>query len=136
MSRDFTPREVIVVEKCTGVSYFNFMSTTVICCNGKEEPLYTPEAIALRKQFPLFGKLVNRFELLYNPLSEIEGGIDFLKEKERELKTYIEVEKGDLNSYLVKWFEGELDPNFYYSERNEELFREKVIEEAKRKTEN
>ena len=133
MSRDFTPREVLIMEKHTKISVFDFMSTTVIQYNGKEEPLYTSEAIALRKQFPLFGKLINRFELLYNPLSEVNGGIEFLKEKEKELKVYIEAEKGDLKSYLVRWFDGELDPNFYYSERNEELFVEKVIEEAKKR---
>lgn len=134
MSRDFTPRDVITAEKYTGISFFEFMNTTIIRANGKEEPLYTPEAIALRKRFPLFGKLVNRFELLYNPLSEIEGGIEFLKEKEKELETYIETESGNPESYLVKWFNGELDPNFYYSEYNEELFIKEMLKEAKAKT--
>lgn len=134
MSRDFTPRDVIAAEKYTGISFFEFMATTIMCVEGKERQLYPAEEIALRKQFPLFGKLVNRFESLYNPLSKIEGGIEFLKEKEKELEIYLETEKGDPESYLVKWFNGDLDPNFYYSEYNESLFVEKILEEAKRKT--
>ena len=134
MSRDFTPRDVIAAEKYTGISFFTFMNTAIVHANGKEEPLYTPEAIALREQFPLFGKLVNRFELLYNPLSRMEGGIEFLKRKEKELEKYLETPKGDPESYLVKWFNGELDPNFYYSEYNEELFVKEMLKEAREKT--
>lgn len=134
MGRDFTPRDIIAAEKYTGISFFDFMATTVMCVEGKEKQLYPAEEIALRKQFPLFGKLVNRFESLYDPLSKIEGGIRFLKEKEKELEIYLETEKGNLESYLVKWFNGELDPNFYYSEYNEELFVKEMLKEAREKT--
>lgn len=135
MSRDFTPKESLAAEKYTGFSMFDMMEHTVLSYKGEEKPLYTPEQISLRKQFPLFGKLVNRFESLFFPLSKIEGGEEFLREKEKELEKWIENGKGDYNSYLIKWFEGDLDPNFYYSERNEEMFIEEMLEEMKEKGE-
>jgi hypothetical protein len=130
MSRDLTPRQTLVMEKYTGFSVFDMMEHTTLLYKGEEQPLYTPEQISLRKQFPLFGKLINNFESLFFPLSKIEGGEEFLREKEKELEKWIEKEEGDYNSYLIKWFEGELDPNFYYSERNEEMFIDEMVREA------
>lgn len=36
--------------------------------------------------------------------------------------------KGDRDSEVIRWFEGTLDENFYYCERNEELFVKKIQE--------
>ena len=45
------------------------------------------------------------------------------------MEKWIEKEEGNPDSFLVKWFEGNLDPNFYYSERNEEMFIEELRNE-------
>lgn len=129
MSRDFTPKEKLMTEKYMGISIFDFFSNTKICYKDEEKPLYTSEEISNRKQFPLFGKLINKFEFSFFPLSKLERGEEFLREKEKELEEWIEKGEGDYNSYLVKWFEGELDPCFYYSERNEEMFIEELRNE-------
>ena len=133
MSRDFTPRESLAAEKYTGISLWHFMETTVIIYNGEEKLLHDPADVALRKEYPLLGKLINDFPDLYAQLIKIDGGLDILREKDNELAIYIEQGKGDFESYLVRWFEGELDTNFYYSERNEEMFIEEIVREAQEK---
>lgn len=133
MSRDFTPRQNLATEEYTGISLWDFMEHTILSYNGEEAPLYDAEEVALRKSYPLLGKLVNKFTDLYTSLTNIDGGLDVLRDKDNELAMYIEQGKGNFTSYLVKWFEGELDPNFYYSEWNEKMFIEEMIKEARGK---
>lgn len=132
MSRDFTPRQSLIVEEATGISLWGFMEHTTLSYAGKETPLYDPSEVVLRKSYPLLGKLLSRFSYLYKALANIDGGLDFLRNKDIELARYVKSGDGNLESYLIKWFEGTLDPNFYYSERNEEMFIENLIKEAKK----
>lgn len=67
---------------------------------------------------------------MYEALSKFEGGLDLLRKKDDELDLYIKTGEGDRDSYLIKWFEGKLDPCFYYAEHNHELFFEKMLAEA------
>lgn len=133
MSRDFTPRQSLEAEKYTGISLWDIMERGILSYNGVETPMYDADEVALRKNYPLLGKLINKFTDLYTSLTNIDGGLDVLRDKDNELAMYIEQGKGDFTSYLVKWFEGELDPNFYYSERNEEMFTEEIIKDARGK---
>lgn len=134
MSRDFTPREAYAVEQNNikqGMGdYWSFMRGLVVNYNGHSQRAFTDEEIALRQQFPIIGKLLNNFYGLYNRLLEIDGGIELLHRKDEELASYVETLKGDVNSPLIKWFNGELDERFYYCERNNELFCENVLLEA------
>lgn len=160
MSRDWTPRESLAFEQLNISKGFgdmwSFMESLVINYNGKSERAYTDEDIELRKQFPTLGKLLNNFSELHEALSNFEGGLELLQEKDRELGAYIKAEivknqkdvnevaqemagdlagyidtgVGDKDSYLVKWFEDELDPNFYYREYNDQLLVASMCEEA------
>lgn len=134
MSRDLTPVQYYLLSehnKDKGLSAFDVMEGTSWVINGVSHPLHSKEEMNLRRQYPLFGYLLNTFLDVHDSLSKIPGGLAFLKKKEDELSSYIQSSVGDHNSPMIKWFEGELDPNFYYSERNEELFVEFLIENAK-----
>lgn len=131
MSRDFTPKQSLEAEKYTGVSLWDIMEGSTFTVDGKSKPFYTAEQIMVRKNYPLLGKLVNKFEELYARLSEVKGGLDILQEKDAQLAQFIETGKGDADSYLIKWFEGRLDAWFYYSEWNEKLFCDGLIQEAR-----
>lgn len=153
MSRDWAPFEHYLVEqrqiKQGYGSFWDMVKSSEICYAGKEpERMYSDEEIALRRRFPFIGRfLFDDFPKLYSQLSDIEGGIDFLHAKDLELAAFLEASKvtesgpthfvlkvddigADMDSYLMKWFAGKLDENFYYSERNNQLFIEEMVKEA------
>jgi len=134
MSRDLTPREMYLIEqeniKKTGESLFYFMRNLTLHYNGESSPLHSEEEMSLREQYPALGKYYDKFHTLHRVLSKIEGGLDFLRQKDDELSDYIKTSSGDLDGYLIQWFEGKLDKNFYYSERNDTLFYEHMRDEA------
>lgn len=140
MGRDLTPRELYATEQWNVQNgrhdLWGLMKSTVITYNGVSQKLHSDEEIALRKGFPFLGKLLNKFADLYTKLSEIEGGVDLLHRKDEELRVYIETGKGDENSALLKWFNGELDPNFHYSDYNETLLLTYLLVEAQLLREN
>lgn len=153
MGRDWAPFEHYLVEqrqtKMGYGSFWDMVKSSEICLAGKEPVrMYSDEEIALRRGFPFIGRfLFDDFPKLYSQLSEIEGGIDFLHAKDLELASFLEASKVtesgpnhfvlkvddigvDMDSYLMKWFVGKLDENFYYSERNNQLFIEEMVKEA------
>ena len=134
MSRDWTPREMYLVEKHnikTGHgSWWDFMENSTWVINGKTLPMCTPETIAHRREYPCLGRLFEEYDELYSFLSQLPGGLDLLGRYDKTLSDYIETGVGDKNSFLIRWFEGELDEHFYYRERNDELFLEAIREEA------
>lgn len=129
MSRDFTPRELLASEAVFG-DLFEVQRNLIITIDGKEFPYYGKEELAHREQFPILGKLLNRqgFDPLYASASAVPGGMEFLSAVDKALQEYIATGKGDRDSEAIRWFEGTLDENFYYCERNEELFVEKLQE--------
>lgn len=140
MSRDWTPYENYLVEqeeikRGHGDIFHVFENTYFVDKHGNRTALISEEEIALRKQFPQIGRLLmDGFPYLYKELSNIEGGLDFLRQKDNELAKLIESEGKDCDrgSYLAKWFYGELDEHFYHCETNNHLFVEKMINEAQR----
>lgn len=156
MSRDWTPFENFIYEQSSinrGFGdIFDFMENSKwVFPDSPEKPLHSPEEMAIRRQFPCLGKyLMKGFHDLYERLEAIEGGIELLHQKDVELAAYISAREykiterspeeiivhskpwqGNSESYLVRWFVGELDPNFHFSERNDELFIECILHEAK-----
>lgn len=129
MSRDFTPRELLASEAVLG-DLFKVQRELIITIDGKGFPYYGKEELAHREQFPILGKLLNRqgFDPLYASASAVPGGMEFLSAVDKELQEYIATGMGDRDSETIRWFEGTLDENFYYCERNEELFVEKLQE--------
>ena len=136
MSRDFTPKELLASEKWQiengHGSLWDFMENTSFEYKGERWPLHTTEEIVIRKQYPTLGKLLNHFEEAYSSLSKIPGGLDVLEKNDKEIALYVETGEGDSNSSVIKWFNGELDKDFYYSDINEELLLEHMQEEAER----
>lgn len=133
MSRDLTPREMYLLEQMNiqkGIgSLWDFMENTTFSYGGETTPLCSQESIAQRKKYPLLGRLYSQYDQLYFFLSQVKNGLKLLDQHEKELDDYITTGKGDRNSHLIKWFEGELDPNFYYRENNDDLFFASVQDE-------
>lgn len=155
MGRDWAPYEHYLSEqRHIQMGYgdlFYFLENMKMVYNGKEEMCCSQEEMAIRRQFPQLGRLLmnHDFMVLYEKLSKIDGGLDLLHQRDDELATFLkagrivnpntneyilkvdDIEGIDKDSYLVKWFAGKLDENFYYSERNNELFVEAMVKEAK-----
>lgn len=141
MSRDWTPREHLAAEQYNiknglGSIWDFFERTEIHWTNFSTERICSDEELTLRKQFPVLGKLMSNtgeynFLSLYEKLSVIPCGIELLRSKDHELALYIETGIGNKDSALIKWFEGKLDPGFYYGEYNHHLFGESILEEAK-----
>lgn len=135
MSRDFTPREMLGFEayvmKQGGGNLFEQMKGTSYTFNGATRPLHSAEEMAIREQYPALGKLYRLFPALYKSLSRISGGLDLLKQRDNELSVYVSNGTGREDSYLIKWFNGELDEGFYSDERNNSLFAEAILTDAR-----
>ena len=143
MSRDLTPCELHLLEQHTmqhgGTSLWDFTENLVFRHEGKDVPYYSEADIHIRKQYPQLGKLLNSFEKVYDTLSKLDNGLDILARCDQELDTYIKTQTGDALSPVIRWFKGELDSAFYYSETNDALFLEYMCKEAeylKQKNEN
>ena len=138
MGRDLTPRELYETEQWNVWNgrhdLWEFMEQIVMNYNGTSQKLHSEEEIALRRGFPFLGKLLNNFPDLHAKLSEIAGGVDLLHCKDEELGVYIETGEGDESSYLVKWFNGELDPNFHYGDYNDSLLYSSLLLETQLNT--
>ena len=140
MGRDWTPWEQYAAEQSNIAmgrgDYWSFLEKTVMrYANGESVRICSDEELALRKQFPVLGKLMCEngdygFTSLYEKLSKVDGGLDLLSRKDKELAAFIASGQGDKDGYLIKWFLGELDPDFYYSEHNHHLFGESLVKEA------
>lgn len=134
MSRDFTPAETYAfwqqIQKQGGESLLDSMESTLFSYNGKTSPLYSEESMKNRRQYPLLGSLyAGRFDDLYGLLTKTENGTGLLKKIENELNTIIQTKEGNENSYVFKWFVGDLDPGFHYSQENDRLFFEAIQDE-------
>lgn len=136
MSRDWAPFEHYLSEKehikAGRGDLFAFLENlTFHYADGRKEVLNPPEEMAIRRQFPMLGKLLmDDFMELHGRLSRIDGGIDFLHRKDDELARFVETRQTDEENYLIKWFLGKLDEHFYYSDRNNEMFLECMLNEA------
>lgn len=136
MSRDLTPYELHLLEqdaiKHGGKSLLDFTGNIVFHYKGEEVPYFSEADMRIRKQYPQLGKLLNHFEKVYDTLSKIDNGLDVLARCDQELNSYINTQTGDVLSPVIRWFKGELDSAFYYSETNDELFLEYMCKEAER----
>lgn len=126
MSRDFTPEEAYLFEQANRkwgyTSILDSMERMTFTYNGITRPLYSKESMENRRKYPLLGSLYHPFDKLYSFLSQVSGGTELLQQHENALKEYIETGRGDKDSFLIKWYEGKLDTNFHYSNRNDAMF--------------
>ena len=119
MSRDFTPQMHYAVSKQYPEIY---MGNMIIHIEGKlDTKMFTDEQMELKSKYKTFYICAaDIFFKIYKKYST---------EKFEKINNLIEslVEATDTSSFpneLVDWFEGKLDKNFYYHERNDELFLE------------
>ncbi len=119
MSKDFTPQMHYAVSKQYPEIY---MGNMIIHIEGKPDTkMFTDEQMELKSKYKTF----------YICAADIFFKIHekYSTEKFEKINNLIEslVETTDTSSFpneLVDWFEGKLDKNFYYHERNDELFLE------------
>ena len=76
------------------------------------------------------GRLFDPYDKLYSFLSKVDGGLELLERHEKELDAYIQTGQGNPESTVIQWFEGKLDPNFYYGEINNEMLFSFIQEEV------
>lgn len=134
MSADLTPREYLALEqhniKNGHDSILAVLGSITVNHNGQNYPYMTSEELTHRKAFPLLGKLLNDFEEVYATFSNIEGGLDFLGRKDTELSIHIETGKGNLDSVLLRWFDGKLYDGYYGDKSNDQHFLNILSAEA------
>lgn len=129
MSADLTPRGLHYLDKTNRFSEGNL----VITLKGQEPVTIYDSKSDVAKVFPNLSFLLNK-RYFDNLLNSFPG--EYLKEYEEALATIIEKDDSGVDvSYLIKesdikepllttckWYLGELDKNFYYSELNSERF--------------
>lgn len=143
MSRDWTPREHYFADLYMQREYkSNFREESLnmtISYEGKEEAVYTEEDKKILKKYRELGFLFSRNLLsLYERTSEHPIRRNrMLNELELQLEEIIKLhtEKVALedypkyiDEYLLKWFLGELDKNFYYNSRNNKIFEDYLFQ--------
>ncbi len=131
MSRDFTPQIIYFVNKQYNNLYLNniiFTDNTT----GKSHKMFTDEEMRIRYKYPTFATLyTDNFIKLYHdlPSYKIRHVFEYMDEILKDI-TYADENGWSLNSYpetIIKWYKGELDPNFYYHEHNDDLLHEWIM---------
>lgn len=143
MSRDWTPREHyfadLYMQREYKSSFREESLNMTISYEGKEEAVYTEEDKKILKKYRELGFLFSRNLLsLYERTSEHPIRRNrMLNELELQLEEIIKLhtEKVALedypkyiDEYLLKWFLGELDKNFYYNSRNNKIFEDYLFQ--------
>lgn len=130
MSRDLTPREQYLVSTKLDPSYFMLNVKIKYGPTDEEKDLYTEEEKQVLLHYPIFGRAAP--ELLLS--LKKEGNSDpekmnvLLHNIEEDLNSYSKGITVEIDSTLQKWFDGKLDPLFYYREKNDQLFKDHLME--------
>ena len=129
MSRDFTPRELLLAEKTLpeGKTWRDMGKSLVfVRPDGTKEPMYNSKTDDFIYQFDYIGRI--GFEMartFIRMMGGLDGNEEFIKNAfeyvENRLVCLINTDTCD-DEYLEKWFNGKLDPGYYYSEENNYVF--------------
>ena len=130
MSRDFTPLERFVSNKQSGYDLWLDNYRLVNMETGEETPVFTEEEQSVRLRYRnLAVAMSDAFLKLYNALPEAvrEEKIQLLEDMQIKLqgaflKGKEAFNKCELPETMKDWFVGKLDPGFYYSETNDQLY--------------
>ena len=122
MSRDWTPRETRAVERdniATG-RLPRFLDLEIRDMSGT--PMMSAEETAFRKEYPLLGTTFDPLWEFYNSHAD-QTTRGLIARMERMLTAY---ENGAEIAEKVpaEWFDGKLDPGFYYRTENNRRFLE------------
>lgn len=134
MSRDWTPREHLAAEQYliekAGYSYHDLQANLTITIDGETHPFYSKDELSHRAQYPLLGKLLSNFEVLYERLSSDPSALDFLSQQEQVLNRYVFSGVGEPDTPVILWFEGKMAPYFHSSEQNDQLFTAHLLQQT------
>ena len=143
MSRDWTPQMLHAVDKQMNGTLHEQVITWEI--NGKSETMYNPNSED-GKAFPNFYFLgcdvfkrlkekcsiefIYSIEMVLTAIIDIVDGFDnpCSSISDEMLEQNIKLELMRLAKLVRDWFEGKLDPGFYYNEWNNELFIKNLLE--------
>ncbi len=143
MSRDWTPKQLYLVDKHLNGNLREQKITWEL--NGETYVIHDPEG-EMEKAFPNLTFLGNdivkslkekcKITFIYDVESCLTGITELLDSfnnsnrdiADSEIETHMKKSYWVLGKLIRDWFEGKLDPDFYYNERNNEIFIEKLIE--------
>lgn len=130
MSKDFTPRELLVAESILKrKTWVDIAAATTVSINGDPpKPEYTSEEIDTLRSYSYLGRIYSDWVLKLHK----KGFINELGIAEKEVSQFIADGSPKNDSVVSQWFYGELDPNFYYSTRNNETFAEYIMEKRQK----
>lgn len=130
MSRDLTPREQYLVSTKLDPSYFMLNVKVKYGPADEEKSLFSEKEKQVILHYPIFGRVAP--ELLLSLKKEGEKDPEkmnvLLHNIEEDLNSYSKGIAVEIDSTLQKWFDGKLDPSFYYREKNDQLFKDHLME--------
>ena len=130
MSRNMTPQEVLRANEALDINPGDLFSAYITDSAGNIYPMYSADEIEAQMKYPNFATSFNLFTQLWKDIPEPRR--EKLFNKMETLIKNIKV-MDSLNDWracpkeAMKWYLGELAPDFYYSEENDELFYEWII---------
>lgn len=134
MSRDWTPQELRLIDKQMSLKGESFRNANFVfhdIATGKEIPLKSEREREIGKKFPELSFLYEEWFEVYEALGNAVVKEQLFEELEDTLEIIIAEENGEkldkncdanIKKAIYKWYCGELDPSFYYRERNDKMF--------------
>lgn len=135
MSRDWRPFEAVIADEQAHMSRGEYIHDAKITMyfKGVDKPMYNEEA---RGPFPNLCYLLEGFELrIYDAIKDDPKKYAFYEQLEADVKQLSDTIRSQMQAdkrlclddvkvdpTIRDWFMGELDPNFYYREDNNEAF--------------
>jgi hypothetical protein len=135
MSKDFTPREKLLVGEYLGGKGNPWdelacaRKTKWVDNDGTSRELVENEVLDYMEQFKYISRIgLDVSTYFYKKYKEKpEACLKVLQKVDNCLMEYID-NKNSIDDTVSKWFEGKLDKNFYYSEQNDKALLEYMDE--------
>ena len=130
MGRDFTPKEKVMAN----VKFKDLYLQNIVreCTDGKRIPMFSEEEQNLRLKYPTLAVTSTRILLDLHKDLPREISETIISRVENLIKNIIVMD--NLNDFRAcpkeakKWYFGQLDKNFYYSETNDNLFYDFIMQ--------
>lgn len=134
MSRNWTPQEQYYADKFIQKEQGRSMRDQEffwVQPDGTKIPMEDEQSRKVRKQYSELGFLFDYLPKTYKALEKHPKYRKRVLDKiEQHLKEIEEIKRGNNQDIVWLWYTGKLDSNFYYNERNNELFMEYIITEV------
>ena len=130
MSKDFTPRDKVIAN--TRFKGLYLQNITQQYSDGRAVPLFSEEEQKLRQKYPNLAVTSTKILLDLNKDLPKEIKFKVINKVETLIKNIIVMD--GLNDFRAcpkeakEWYFGQLDKNFYYSETNDNLFYDFIMQ--------